>query len=54
MLVYLMNIGDSFFISPITLKGTHKDYLKICETFWDVKMEIWFFGKTQKSIAAKL
>ena len=43
-----MGIEDNFLISPIALKGLHKYSLKICELFWDVKMEICIFGKTQE------
>ena len=36
-------------ISLIPLKGLHKYLLKISELFWDVKIEIYIFGKTQKN-----
>ena len=49
-----MDIGYSFSISPIPLKGIHKDPLNIHELIWDVKMEIWIFPKPKKLIAAKL
>ena len=43
-----MDIGDNFSISPIPLKGLHKNSLRICELFWDVYIEIYIFGKTQE------
>ena len=35
------------FYNPLLLKGAHKDFLNICELFWDVKNGKWIFGKTK-------
>ena len=42
-----------FSISSIILNGLQRDSLKIFELFWDVKMEIYIFGKTQKINSCK-
>ena len=48
MLNNLIDIRTIFLNHNLLLKVIHKDPLNIFELFWDVKMEMEFWGETQK------
>ena len=43
----LMDTRSIYSIWPLLLKGLHKYSLKMCEPFWELKMENGIFGKIQ-------
>ena len=43
-----MDFGSIFFFRPLSWRAYIKDPKNICEEFWDLKIDIFVFGKIPK------